>query len=88
MEKALFMAIIICVLFGILKFLEMKYLDKHLKPLKDVIRDLVMVFLSAFGTSFLFIYHQHKIDDFLSVLTNTSSIKAETTQVFTGMPDF
>lgn len=88
MEKALFMAILICVLFGILKFLEMKYLDKHLKPLKDVIRDLVMVFLSAFGTSFLFIYHQHKIDDFLSVLTNTSSIKAETTQVFTGMPDF
>jgi hypothetical protein len=88
MEKALIMSIIICVLFGILKFLEMKYLDKHLKPLRDVIRDLAMVFCASFASAFVFLYYQNKIDDFLSILTNTNMLKAETTQVFTGMPDF
>lgn len=48
MEKALFLAIGITIVFGIFKFLEMKYLDKHLKPLRDLVRDLVMVFLSSF----------------------------------------
>ena len=88
MEKALIMSLVICVIFGVLKCLEMKYLDKELKPLKHVIRDLVMVFASAFMTSFVFLYYQNKIDDFLSILTNTNLLKSETTQVFTGNPEF
>ena len=88
MEKALFLAIGITIVFGILKFLEMKYLDKHLKPLRDVVRDLVMVFLSSFLCSFAVLHYQTKIDDFLSILTNTSSLKPDNTQVFVGTPDF
>ena len=88
MEKALFLAIGITIVFGILKFLEMKYLDKHLKPLKDVVRDLVMVFLSPFLCSMGVLHLQTKIDDFLSILTNTSSLKPDNTQVFVGTPDF
>jgi predicted nuclease of restriction endonuclease-like RecB superfamily len=88
MEKALFLAIGITVIFGLLKFLEMKYLEKHLKPLRDVVRDLVMVFLSSFVCSFGVLNYQTKIDDFLSILTNTSVLKPDNTQVFVGMPDF
>jgi hypothetical protein len=88
MEKALFLAIGITVLFGLLKFVEMKYLEKHLKPLRDVVRDLVMVFLSSFVCSFGVLNYQTKIDDFLSILTNTSVLKPDNTQVFVGMPDF
>lgn len=88
MEKALILAIVISVLFGLLKFVEMKYLDKKMKPLRDVVRDLVMVFGASFGASFVFLYYHDKIDDFLSVVTNTNHLKAETTQVFTGIPDF
>jgi len=88
MEKALFLAIGITIVFGIFKFLEMKYLDKHLKPLRDLVRDLVMVFLSSFLCSFGVLHYQTKIDDFLSILTNTSSLKPDNTQVFVGTPDF
>uniref|UniRef100_A0A6C0CPI2 Uncharacterized protein n=1 Tax=viral metagenome TaxID=1070528 RepID=A0A6C0CPI2_9ZZZZ len=88
MEKVLLMTIVICVLFGIIKFLEMKYIEKHLKPLKEILRDLVMVFASSFVSIFIFFHYQNSIDDFVSVLTNTSHLKSETTQVFTGVPDF
>jgi hypothetical protein len=88
MEKVLLMTIVICVLFGIIKFLEMKYIEKNLKPLKEILRDLVMVFASSFVSIFIFFHYQNSIDDFVSVLTNTSHLKSETTQVFTGVPDF
>ena len=88
MEKVLLMTIVICVLFGIIKFLEMKYIEKNLKPLKEILRDLVMVFASSLVSIFIFFHYQNSIDDFVSVLTNTSHLKSETTQVFTGVPDF
>ena len=66
----------------------MKYLDRQLKPLKDIIRDIFMVFLASFGSLFILLNYQHKLDDFFSVVTNTTMIKPETTQVFTGVPDF
>ena len=70
MEKVLGLAIIITVLFGIMKFVEMKFLEKKMKPLKELVRDLCMVFLASFSSSFVFINYQHKIDDFFSVITN------------------
>tara|TARA_B100001063_G_C16371236_1_gene360842 strand:- start:270 stop:536 length:267 start_codon:yes stop_codon:yes gene_type:complete len=88
MEKVLGLAIIITVLFGIMKFVEMKFLEKKMKPLKELVRDLCMVFLASFSSSFVFINYQNKIDDFFSVITNENTVKAETTQVFTGMPEF
>ena len=88
MEKALFLSTVVVVIFGILKFLEMKYLDKHLKPVRDVVRDLVIVFVSTFVSTLAYIQYQNKFDDFLSVITNTHVMKPEQTQVFTGFPDF
>lgn len=89
MEKVLFLAVAITVVFGILKFIEMKYLDDKLKPLRDMVRDLVMVFFSAFVCSFGVIHYQNNFDDFLSIITNNSKLQPFTnTQVFTGVPDF
>ena len=88
MEKVLLISSIITAIFCLLKFIEMKYLDRQLKPLKDIIRDIFMVFLASFGSLFILLNYQHKLDDFFSVVTNTTMIKPETTQVFTGVPDF
>ena len=89
MEKIMLMAILTTILYGILKFAEMKYLENKLKPLRDIIRDLVMVFGAAFVCSFGVMNYQHKLDDFLSVITNQSSaVPQAATQVFTGNPDF
>ena len=88
MEKVLLLAIAITVFYGVMKFLEMKYIENKLKPLRDVIRDLVMVFGSSFVCAFAVIHYQNKLDDFLSIITNQSSLPPTATQVFTGNPDF
>ena len=88
MEKALVLAFLISGLFAIMKFLEMKYLEKKMKPLKEIVRDVLIAFMASFGCSFVFLQYQNKLDDFLSVITNTGTLKAESTQVFTGIPDF
>jgi hypothetical protein len=88
MEKVLLLSIVITVFFGIMKFVEMKYLENKLKPLRDMIRDLVMVFGASFVCAFGLINYQHKFDDFWSVITNQNVLPETTTQVFTGNPDF
>lgn len=88
MEKVFIIAIVICVLFGLLKYFEMKYIEKEIKPLKELLRDIVIVFISSLCPLAFVLYYQNRIDDFLSVITNTNVLKGETTQVFTGVPDF
>ena len=88
MEKALVISTVISILFAIFKFIEMKYIDKHLKPLKDILRDIVIVFLSSFLTLMVFLYYQNRIEAFLAILTNTNILKSENTEVFTGHPNF
>jgi hypothetical protein len=88
MEKALVISTVISILFAIFKFIEMKYIHKHLKPLKDILRDIVIVFLSSFLTLMVFLYYQNRIEDFIAILTNTNILKSENTEVFTGHPNF
>ena len=88
MEKAFVLAVVICVLYSIVKYLEMRYLEQKIKPLREIVRDVLMVFVSSFVCSFVFIYNKNKIDEFFAVVTNTNILKPENTQVFTGVPGF
>ena len=47
MEKVILFAIVVTALFGAMKFAEWKYLSEVMKPLKDVDRDVTMVFGAA-----------------------------------------
>ena len=89
MEKVFILAISITVLFIILKFMEMKYLENEIKPMKLLIRDIILVFSSAFACSYIVCNFDKTITEFFSVVTNTpSSFIPETTQVFTDIPAF
>jgi hypothetical protein len=88
MEKAFVLALAISVIYFVIKYAEMRYLEKKVRPLRESVRDVLMVFGSAFVCSFGFIHYQNKIDDFVAVITDTNILKAENTQVFTGMPGF
>jgi hypothetical protein len=88
MEKAFVLSLAICVIYFLLKYAEMRYLEKKVRPLRESVRDVIMVFMSAFVCSFGFIHYRNKIDDFVAVITNTNILKAENTQVFTGLPGF
>ena len=88
MEKLLVFALVITTVFSVFKILEMKYLEKDMKPLKFVIRDAVIVFVSSFATLTVNSMFGGNIQDFMNVLTDTKAMDAASTQVFTGEPGF
>jgi hypothetical protein len=53
MDNIFLAAGIISVIFFIAKFLEMQYVDKEPKPLKILIRDSLLVYVSVIGGCFI-----------------------------------
>jgi len=88
MEKVFILSIIITCLFVIIKILEMKYVDKEWKPLKNIIRDAVIVFVCSIIGSFLLFQMDGSITDFLNVVTDNKSFNMSATQIFTDEPGF
>lgn len=88
MEKILIFAISITILFCVLKFMEMKYIDKEIKPLKFFIRDAIMVFTSSFLCVYVLLQYDKNITDLFAVVTDTKVFSPDTTTIFTGEPGF
>jgi hypothetical protein len=88
MEKVLIFAISITVLFCILKFLEMKYIDREIKPLKYFVRDAIMVFSSSILCLYILLQYDKNITDLFAVVTDSKVFSTDTTSVFTGEPGF
>lgn len=89
MEKVLFLAISITLLFFVLKIIEMKYLDKEVKPFKLIFRDTIIVFVSCIASSFVYFYFDKHINDFFHIITATPVLSSETNiPVFTDEPGF
>ena len=88
MEKLLVLSVVISVLYIFAKIVEMKYVEKQMKPFKFVLRDSVVVFLSSFVGLFFGFMLQGNVTDFMNVMTDTKSFTPNDTQVFTGEPEF
>ena len=88
MENLFLFAIFTTTIFVLLKIVEMKYLEKEMKPLKYVVRDAVMVFTSAFGGAFIAFHMRTSLSDFLNVVTENKVLHTDATQVFTDAPGF
>ncbi len=88
MERALILAFLITLLFFVSKIIEMKYISKEWKPLKIVIRDSVIVFISGFISIVLFFMSNGDVTDFFNVITENKTLKPSATELFTGEPGF
>jgi len=88
MENLFLFAIFTTVLFVFIKMLEMKYLDKEIKPLKVIVRDAVIVFASAFVAAYGFFFMKGSFSDFLNIVTENKTMNMESTQIFTDVPAF
>jgi multisubunit Na+/H+ antiporter MnhB subunit len=88
MEKIFIISTIITFLFCLVKFIEMKYLDKELKPLKFLVRDAVIVFVCSLAAAVFVFNMDGSITDFFNVLTDTKTLNTATTQIFTDEPGF
>lgn len=91
MEKILIAAFVITILFCLAKVVEMKYIDKEMKPLKFMIRDAAIVFSAAIGTLFVFSHMNgpmRNLNDFMNIITDTKTLSAAAPEVFTDEPGF
>jgi hypothetical protein len=90
LDKILLIAFFITLLFCIFKFIEMKFIDKEMKPLKNVIRDAAYVLSASLIGVFVFLNMNTSIKDFMNVITDSKNVDvtSATTQIFTGEPGF
>lgn len=88
MDKVFIIAIFTTLLFSIIKFIEMRYLDKEKKPLKFIVRDTIIVFLSSVVATLSFFYLENYISDFFNIVTETKTLNTNATQIFTDAPGF
>jgi hypothetical protein len=88
MEKIFIIALLITISFCAIKFIDMKFIDKQMKPLKYVIRDAVFVLISSFSAIYIVLYSNQNISEFFNVVTSTKTLNPATTQVFTDAPGF
>lgn len=90
MEQVFIIAIATVVLFSIIKIVEIKYLDKNeeKKPLKLIVRDILIVFAASITSTFTYFTFQNQIRDFFNIVTETSTLNTATTQIFTDEPGF
>lgn len=72
-------AFIISIIYSIIKFIEMRFIKKENKPLKQIVIDIIIVFLSSILT--LLLMDQFNINE---IITNIK----KTPLVFTDKPDF
>ena len=88
MEKVLIFAISITLLFCVFKFVEMKYVEEEIKPLKFFVRDAIMVFAASFAGAYVLLHYDKNITDLFAVVTDQKIFQPENTMVFTGEPEF
>jgi|TARA_Y100000389_G_C17466498_1_gene526161 hypothetical protein len=89
MEPMFVVAVTTTLLFVLAKFIEYKYFQgEEKKPLKDTVRDTLIVMACALASSYVFFQFQGSINDFFDVVTESKVASGAATQVFTDKPNF
>ena len=94
-NNILIIPIITSCLFCISKYLEMKYIDKDIKPLKTLIRDTLIVFITSLTATYFFFHMNGFIEELMNVITDNKTLSGsiftggnDSAQIFTEPPNF
>ena len=79
MNNSLILGIVISIVYFILKFIDSKYIQKDDKPLKENLKDSIIVFLAIIMVQFIF--DQFNVNE---IIGNTK----KSLSAFTNNPDF
>lgn len=88
MEKVFIISIIITFLYCLIKFLEMKFIEKEMKPVKTIVRDAIIIMFCSIVSTYLYFNIDTNVVNFFNVLTNNTVVEPSVTQVFTDQPGF
>ena len=81
MENIFIIAGVISIIFVIMKFIEMRFIEKEPKPLKLLIRDALLVYFSVISGYFI-------LEQLKPMIQNGGESLNTTTPVFTDNPEF
>jgi len=81
MNNIFIIAAIISVIFLIVKFIEMRYIEKESKPLKLLIRDALLVYFSVVMDYFI-------LEQLKPVIGDENNLQGGNTPAFTDNPNF
>jgi TctA family transporter len=81
MNNIFIIAAIISVIFLIVKFIEMRYIEKESKPLKLLIRDALLVYFSVVMGYFI-------LEQLKPVIGDENNLQGGNTPAFTDNPNF
>jgi len=87
-ERTIGFAIAIVLCFTLLKFVEMRYIEREFRSLKLFIRDAVYVFVASLAVLYLYFRFEKNIQEFFCFITDSKVLVPNTTQVFTDEPSF
>ena len=81
MDNIFIFAGIISIVFLILKFIEMRFIEKENKPLKVLIKETILVYFSVISGYFI-------LEQLKPVMQNGGSLTSNTTPIFVDNPEF
>ncbi len=87
MEAIVAIIVITTVLYILAKMIEMKYVNKEMRPLKDLVRDSVVVAISAGISTFAVFSMNKSFNGFFNAITEQSNLPS-VAPVFTDNPEF
>lgn len=88
MQNLFLFAIYTTVLFCLFKFVEMKFIDEEIMPLKNLVRDNIVVFGSALLASYGYLYTGSMFSNFMNFITENKTVEIQTPEIFTDKPTF
>ena len=88
MEKLFVISILISIVYAIVTVVESKFIQKKIKPTKEIIREGFFVFVSSIVSLFIFFKMSGTLTEFFNIITDTKTEVVKTTEVFTGEPGF
>jgi len=88
MDKTFVLAVIITLLFCATKYVEQRFLGQEVKPLKEIIRDALVVLVCSISGSFAFFHFQGTLIDFFNAVTETKALNPVATEIFIDVPAF
>ena len=77
MDKVFVNAGVIAVVYSLIKFVEMRMILKEARPIKELLRDTIMVYISAIAGMFI-----------IEQMGTVSMTGKSSTNVFVGNPEF
>lgn len=90
MENIVLLTIAISMLFIVIKIAEMRFIEKDMKPLKNIVRDAFIVAGCAFVPLWGYFQFKDKITNWFGISSSSGgeSVVMKTPEIFTDNPGF